>query len=257
LSATDFVASLQDLLSWYPTQVDLVLQNLVDSHDTDRFASMMVNPDLEFDQANRIQDSNPDYNMRPPTEAEYARVRCALVLQFTFVGAPMIWYGDEVGMFGADDPHCRKPMVWADLEPYADPAERVHEEQLEHYQRLIAIRRSCAPLRLGDVRFVYANDDENTLAYLRTLDNEQVLVAINNSDRGRTVRIPWDLPDGTAVIDLLDPAAAAVRVPPVDASAGRPAIRVRADALPAGRISDKHVRVELGPYSGSVLVPRG
>ena len=38
-----------------------------------------------------------------------------LVQQFTYVGAPHIWNGDEVGMWGADDPDERKPMVWSDL----------------------------------------------------------------------------------------------------------------------------------------------
>ena len=33
----------------------------------------------------------------------------------TYRGAPMIYYGDEVGMWGADDPHDRKPMIWDNL----------------------------------------------------------------------------------------------------------------------------------------------
>ena len=37
------------------------------------------------------------------------------LFQFTYVGAPMVYYGDEVGMWGANDPDCRKPMVWDDL----------------------------------------------------------------------------------------------------------------------------------------------
>ena len=38
-----------------------------------------------------------------------------LIHQFTFIGAPQIWNGEEVGMWGADDPDCRKPLIWDDL----------------------------------------------------------------------------------------------------------------------------------------------
>ena len=46
-----------------------------------------------------------------------------VAFQFLSPGAPFIYYGDEFGMCGADDPDCRKPMVWDDLS-YA--AERAH-----------------------------------------------------------------------------------------------------------------------------------
>ncbi len=119
-SASQFAASIVDMLTWYPPQVNLVLQNLLDSHDTDRFASMIVNPDLPFDQANRIQDSNPHYSMRPPTDADYARMRAAVTFQFTWLGAPMIWLATRSQSPGR--PALPQADGMGDLEPYDDPA---------------------------------------------------------------------------------------------------------------------------------------
>ena len=68
-----------------------------------------------------VSGSNPDYRIDRP-DARTRRIQeMVLAQQFTWVGAPHIWYGDEVGMWGPDDPGPRKPMVWADLE-YEDEA---------------------------------------------------------------------------------------------------------------------------------------
>ena len=42
-------------------------------------------------------------------------MRMMLLHQFTFTSAPHIWSGDELGMWGADDPDCRKPLLWDDV----------------------------------------------------------------------------------------------------------------------------------------------
>jgi len=270
ITASQFAESMADLVMWYPTQASLVVQNLLDSHDTDRFASMMANPDLPFDEANRVQDNNPKYDLRAPTDDEYRRAKLAHVVQFTFVGAPMIWYGDEVGMWGADDPHCRKPMVWKDLEPYDDPAEHVREDILEHYRRLIAIRCTYPALRVGELRFVLTDDAAETVAYVRSLGSQRVLVAINNSDKEQSVAIPTDVPDGTAFVDLLSPktarlvpssgpasspCAAAAATAPASAAA-RPCVKLLPEAPVAARSEAGQLRLLLPPRSGTILVPR-
>ena len=50
-----------------------------------------------------------------------------LIFQMTYIGVPMIYYGDEAGMWGANDPDCRKPMLWADLK-YED--EKIQPSQI-------------------------------------------------------------------------------------------------------------------------------
>ncbi len=253
ITASQFADAAADMLMWYPLPATLALQNLLDSHDTDRFASMMVNPDLPFGERNRVQDNNPRYNLRPPTAGEYRRMQCALIVQFTFVGAPMIWYGDEVGMFGASDPHCRKPMVWKDLEPYEDPAEHVREDLLEHYRRLIAIRHTYPALRLGDIRFVQMDDATNTLTYERSLDGDALFVVVNNGDEEREVSFRTEAPEGTAFVDLLSPTAANVAPAPADRPTSRATIQPVPGTAAAARVQGGRIAVKVAAYWGAIL----
>ncbi|HMD54641.1 MAG TPA: alpha-amylase family glycosyl hydrolase, partial [Phycisphaerae bacterium] len=116
-----FGLQLEQLLDSYPYQVDLVQQNLIDSHDTDRFISRFMNADLSFNSGDRLQDPNSHYDISKPPPLAYLRLEQVAAFQMAFVGAPMIWYGDEVGMWSPSDPSDRQPMVWQDLTPYADP----------------------------------------------------------------------------------------------------------------------------------------
>ncbi len=67
----------------------------------------------------KAKGSNPLYNTRKPSEEELKSQNIFAIFQMTYLGAPMIYYGDEVGMWGATDPCCRKPMIWDDLK-YVD-----------------------------------------------------------------------------------------------------------------------------------------
>src|SRR5205814_5670695 len=66
ITPTQFNTRLNQLIYTYPLQVALVQMNLFDSHDTDRFASMFMNPDLVYDASNRIQDNGAGYNPAKP-----------------------------------------------------------------------------------------------------------------------------------------------------------------------------------------------
>lgn len=92
----------------------LALQNLLGSHDTARVGSAVVNPSARQDHGASLKEDR-GYDPRAPNAAEKARWRQMIALQFLSPGAPYLYYGDEVGMWGADDPDCRKPMIWADL----------------------------------------------------------------------------------------------------------------------------------------------
>lgn len=181
---------LAELRLAYPAEVTYCLMNLLDSHDTDRIASMLANPDREYDRGNREQDG-AKYDAGKPAAEVYRKVRLLALLQMTYVGAPMIYYGDEVGMWGSDDPNNRKPMLWKDLEPYTDPDEnRVMEEQLEFYRRATALRNRFTALKRGSFRTLLADDDQDVWVFLREFGNEKVLVALNASDRQATVTVP-------------------------------------------------------------------
>jgi cyclomaltodextrinase / maltogenic alpha-amylase / neopullulanase len=202
---SDFAGHMQELIDDYPFQVSLVMQNLFDSHDTDRFASMFVNPDLEYDQSNRIQDNGPNYSPAKPTPVQYVRMRQAVAFQMTFVGAPMIYYGDENGMWSPDDPSNRQPMVWQDLEPYDDPEVKFNPEQFEFYQRAIAIRRQIPALQVGLYHTIRTDNGNGTMVFSRSLEGQSVYVVLNRSNHEQRIDFRVDSTDGdTFLMDFAD-----------------------------------------------------
>jgi glycosidase len=193
----------------YPPAVQYALQNLMDSHDTDRLASMIVNAKKRpYEQPDRFDFDIgvspryvPGYDVRKPDDRERRVQRLVALLQMTYVGAPMIYYGTEAGMWGADDPCDRMPMVWPDAvygaqqahpsgrERAADPV-AFDESLFGFYRAAIALRRESAALRRGSIEFVAADDASQFLAFRRTHGNESLLVGLNRGEE--TYR--WEIP---------------------------------------------------------------
>lgn len=172
---------LAELRRAYPAESTYVLQNLVDSHDTDRLVSKMRHPDSQYDKGNREQE-NPAYLGGKPSSEEYRKARLIALVQMVYVGAPMVYYGDEVGMWGADDPTNRKPMLWKDLQPYEKSDENfVDEVHLDWYRRIITLRQAHPALRRGSFETVLNDDAQDTWIFLRSLAGENILIAINAS----------------------------------------------------------------------------
>lgn len=244
---SEFQAELQRNLDWYAPQVNYVLQNLYCSHDTDRVASMFMNPDLEYDKENRQQDNGPNYVVKRPTSECYHKLRAMVAFQMTFLGAPMIYYGDEVGLYGADDPSDRKPMYWEDLMPYDDPDERIEPGLFEYHQRLIAIRNTFPALQLGSFEPLIARDDHGVFAFCRSLGSERVVVVFNNSDKPHRLDLPSPWPEGTHVDRADDPKVYDV-VEAKDAAS-------RAVVRPTGKHKPS-LKVENGRLHGSMIEPR-
>jgi len=247
-----FGSRLNQLAYSYPYQVSLAQQNLFDSHDTDRFASMFVNPDLPYDGANRIQDNGPRYSEKKPDAQQWRRMRQAVAFQMAFVGAPMIYYGDEAGMWGPDDPSNRQPMIWRDLGKYDDPQVQFDPVQFKWYQRAIALRRHLTPLQLGYYRTLLAEDGQGVFAFERGLSNARVYIILNRSAQPRTVRVPVATEDGSAtLIDWMREDQAMVefsaKIPD-----GRPSISPR-DAGRGLKAVDGAATITLPAYGSAVL----
>ena len=259
ITASEFDRQLRELLATYPMQVNLVMQNLYDSHDTDRLVNMIINPDRDYDQGNRPQNGEP-YNGSKPGPDAYRVMKLMATFQMTFLGAPMVWYGDEAGMFGADDPTDRKPMLWKDLEPYDNPQDAVMDDVWNHYARLIAIHNTYPALRTGMYQSIVTDDTNDIFAFTRTLGNEVVAVVINNSAKDQTVDVPVPFPNGTRVVDVLNSPAELYNAPmsnlgfpQFERKASVRAIRVRANA-PTCTVRDGKVRLNLPRKSAAILV---
>jgi cyclomaltodextrinase len=181
IKASELDSKLGALRVAYPAEAHYAMMNLLDSHDTDRVASMMRNPDRVYNQQNRDQDG-AKYDQSKPSADEYAKQRLLALLQMTYVGAPMIYYGDEVGMWGASDPNNRKPMLWVDKQPYQNPEDAPNLSMLEYYKSIIALRNAHPALRTGSFRTVLVDDAQDAWVFMREGGGEQVLVALNASD---------------------------------------------------------------------------
>ncbi|MEM6568035.1 MAG: alpha-amylase family glycosyl hydrolase [Planctomycetota bacterium] len=190
IAVSELDRRLLELRLAYPDEATHTLMNLVGSHDTDRIASMLLNRDRPYDRSNQTQ-RREDYDNGRPGDVHFQRVRLIALVQATYVGAPMIYYGDEVGMWGADDPTNRKPMLWEDLEPYECPEENhVMEDHHAHYREVMALRGSHGALRTGTFRTVVADDAQDLWVYERGADGEALLVALNASSEVASFELP-------------------------------------------------------------------
>ncbi|OGU32241.1 MAG: hypothetical protein A2X67_13905 [Ignavibacteria bacterium GWA2_55_11] len=195
---TDVDKELADIRKDYAPETNFILQNLLDSHDTDRLASMIANPGRRYDDRNGPR-SNAAYYTRKPSADTWRIQRLMAFFQMTYLGAPMIYYGVEAGMWGADDPDDRKPMVWQDLkyEPEAtgpegqiwSPSDTVLFDASMHryYRSLIRMRNTLAPLRRGDIGTLLTDNERNHYGFIRTLGDSSVVVLINNSGMSSTI----------------------------------------------------------------------
>lgn len=188
----------------YPEACRPVLQNLLDSHDVGRIASMFENvrePIREFGpyfEFSRVHHA-PQFRTGRPSARTWQALRQALVFQMTFPGAPMLYYGTEVGMWGANDPCDRQPMLWDDVtyEPetrgVAGPVRRCVRKP-DHLlaafvRKAITLRKSEAALRRGTFRWLNTGHDR-LLGYERDLEGRRITVLLNASDKPLTWKLP-------------------------------------------------------------------
>jgi len=178
-----------------------VMLNLIDSHDTDRLSSMILNPDDWFDHRCNVRD-NRDFQIRKPTDAERAVQKLVLVFQMTYLGAPSVYYGDEAGMWGGDDPDDRKPMLWPEMQyedetthPYGAPRPRdvnkFDQSLFDFYKKVIGIRKSSAAFTAGSFHTLMTDDQREVLVYLRQAENAKAIVVFNNSAAQHAINIPF------------------------------------------------------------------
>lgn len=213
ITASEFDAKLRRLRELYPPGVASVAMNLLGSHDTNRISSYILNRGIgryrewgKFYSLSKTAE-NPRYSARRPSDADYALQKLLVIFQMTYPGAPMIYYGDEVGMWGGNDPDCRKPMLWPDVEfaaevfgpdaktTHAPDKVEIRRDLLAHYQKMIALRRAHPALLRGDYRTLLADDTRDLFVFERTLGDERVLVIFNNADQP-TTHLVSNLEDG-------------------------------------------------------------
>ena len=156
LSASQFDDRINRMLSLYPEEVALRLYNPLDSHDTARFMFMCGN--------------------------DIRRFRLAVALQMTLPGCPAVYYGDEIGLSGDNDPLCRMCMEWDEKKQDA--------ERFTWYRQLIALRKKSPSLYEGDYAAVWCDDARNVYGFRRQTEGESSLILVNAGEAECTVTLP-------------------------------------------------------------------
>ena len=208
LKAQDFFNELREKRTWYPYQALQASQNLNGSHDTDRLYSRIVNDVLgrNLEEGKQLEKGyngiRPDLasNYHPNTTIDWRNsqikpkdiLKLISVFQMTYIGAPMLFYGDEVGMWGATDPYCRKPMLWKEYlyDDEKNPShinqnevyqQKVDSDLFEWYKKLIRIRLENKTLVYGKFREIMADNEKDLIVYERVIEDNSIIVVINNS----------------------------------------------------------------------------
>ncbi len=186
IKPSEFAARIESMREDYPDAAYYSLMNLLDSHDTERLLWTLT-PGAETRAEKESNAANVGAGKRS--------VMLASLIQFTMPGAPTVYYGDEVGVTGDDDPDDRRTYPWSDLGGSPDTG------LFAHYQTLAALRDANPALTHGDIRILLADDAGGVVAYGRKLDNAAAVVIINRSGASQSGPIPVAgyLPDGTVL----------------------------------------------------------
>ncbi|MEM6396371.1 MAG: glycoside hydrolase family 13 protein [Bacteroidota bacterium] len=194
VSPSEFGPYWDSLQVGFEHEFALAMMNVASSHDSPRLATSLAN-DFPY-KAGQGPKGNPDYRADKPGDETWLRRQLPLLVQqFTWVGAPQIYYGEEVGMWGADDPDCRKPMLWPEdgtrieyTHPDGLPQEpdtlnwtdEYVRKRYDAYQALIDLRKSNPTLVYGEIGYPDEYDDR-LLTYTRESDRETWLCLFNSS----------------------------------------------------------------------------
>jgi glycosidase len=175
IAPSEFASRLLSIREDYPDAAYFSLMNLLDSHDTERL-QWTLNPGIET-------TAEKEMNAANVADAKN-RQRIASLIQFTVAGAPTVFYGDEVGVTGDDDPDDRRTFPWKDLGGSPDQA------LFAHYQILANLRNTNTVLTQGDFRVLLADDASGVVAYGRKTNSQAAVVIINRSNSPQSGAIP-------------------------------------------------------------------
>ncbi len=184
-SGEHFQERMETIRENYPPSAFYSAMNALGTHDTLRILTYLGvgSPRNEWSKEMRA-----NYVMSP-NEANrgWQRLKLGLLVLFAFPGAPTVYYGDEVGMTGFEDPMNRRPYPWG----------RENETILAYYRKMGRLRKEYEPLRSGD--FAWGHCQGGHLSFARSLENEGVAIAVNVSNVDNEVIIPWRFP---SAVDL-------------------------------------------------------
>lgn len=182
--ADEFRETLEAIRENYPPNAFSSLMNFLGTHDTPRILTVLG--------ASHVPDSKEErasYRLSPEErQLGLARLRLAALILFTFPGSPTVYYGDEAGMEGWEDPFNRAGYPWG----------REDTELKAWFARLARLRQDRPALQSGQLHWRWTSGP--ILAFARELNGQLLTTVINAADTPQSLTLPWS---GAAPQDLL------------------------------------------------------
>lgn len=182
--ADEFRETLEVIRENYPPNAFSPLMNFLGTHDTPRILTVLG--------ASHVPDSKEErasYRLSPEErQMGLARLRLAALVLFTFPGSPTVYYGDEAGMEGWEDPFNRAGYPWG----------REDTELKAWFARLARLRQDRPALQSGQLHWRWTSGP--ILAFARELNGQLLTTVINAADTPQSLTLPWS---GAAPRDLL------------------------------------------------------
>ena len=182
--ADEFRETLEVIRENYPPNAFSSLMNFLGTHDTPRILTVLG--------ASHVPDSKEDrasYRLSPEErQMGLARLRLAALVLFTFPGAPTVYYGDEAGMEGWEDPFNRAGYPWGQEDT----------ELKAWFARLARLRQDRPALQSGQLHWCWTAGP--ILAFARELNGQLLTTVINAADTPQSLTLPWS---GAAPRNLL------------------------------------------------------
>lgn len=160
-----FVNTVNLILDQYPKSVQNNLMNILDTHDTLRAITFLG---MNYNSTHYAE--NGKYILTPEERDEGIKLlKLATIMQYTVMGVPTVFYGDEAGIEGMKDPYCRATYPWG----------KEDIDLIEWYKKLGNLRNNKVLID-GDMKIIYAKD--SVIIYERIKGDNKVIVAINRSE---------------------------------------------------------------------------
>ena len=201
--AAAFRESMETIRENYPPAAFYGAMNFLGTHDTPRILTL-----LGAAHTPETKQARADYRLSPAELAlGKAKLRLAGMLLYSFPGSPTLFYGDEAGMQGFEDPLNRGTFPWGG-----------EDAALTAFFRTLGDLRQRESLRRG--RLAYIRNQGGCLVIERAADGERTVTALNAGDAPVELALPWDAPtarDGvTGQRFLTEGSVLRVTLPPLD-----------------------------------------
>ena len=173
--AAGFMESMETLRENYPPEAFYANMNFLGTHDTARILTV-----LSADEAPASKEERASFHLSPAQrERGTALLRLAALTLFTFPGVPTVYYGDEAGMEGWEDPFNRGTYPWG----------RENTAIRDHFALLGNLRKQRSSLRRGGIRWLEARG--RLLAFARESAGERSVTVLNAGDTAETWTLDW------------------------------------------------------------------